>query len=197
MIYWSICVNIPHLNSWTDLFIGPNPNYGFHTSFYPCTFPAIAKIEPQIRCSSWTWPKQKCFSFLLFSTYDQCFPQDASRCFTAAVQFLMVSFFLHFGLGSRFILLQGSQLDASDWLNPAQILLYHQQNASGPWLSELCGRRLLDPCEHQCDPETGEWIKKHYSVLRHVTASMVNSKIWHLTHVMKSVPAETREPEMR
>ncbi|CAG10914.1 unnamed protein product [Tetraodon nigroviridis] len=56
--------------------------------------------------------------------------------------------------GSRFILLQGSQLDASDWLNPAQILLYHQQNASGPWLSELCGRRLLDPCEHQCDPET-------------------------------------------
>uniref|UniRef100_A0A674NJL6 Astrotactin 1 n=1 Tax=Takifugu rubripes TaxID=31033 RepID=A0A674NJL6_TAKRU len=60
--------------------------------------------------------------------------------------------------GSRFILLQGSQLDASDWLNPAQILLYHQQNASGPWLSELCGRRLLDPCEHQCDPETGECL---------------------------------------
>ncbi|KAI3374455.1 hypothetical protein L3Q82_006275 [Scortum barcoo] len=57
--------------------------------------------------------------------------------------------------GSRFILLQGSQLDASDWLNPAQILLYYQQNASGPWVSELCGRRLLDPCEHQCDPETG------------------------------------------
>lgn len=58
--------------------------------------------------------------------------------------------------GSRFILLQGSQLEASDWLNPAQILLYHQQNASGPWVSELCGRRLLDPCEHQCEPETGE-----------------------------------------
>lgn len=58
--------------------------------------------------------------------------------------------------GSRFILLQGSQLDASDWLNPAQILLYYQQNASGPWVNELCGRRLLDPCEHQCDPETGE-----------------------------------------
>ncbi|MED6260319.1 Astrotactin-1 [Ataeniobius toweri] len=57
--------------------------------------------------------------------------------------------------GSRFILLQGSQLDASDWLNPAQILLYYQQNASGPWINELCGRRLLDPCEHQCDPETG------------------------------------------
>uniref|UniRef100_A0AAQ5ZMU1 Astrotactin 1 n=1 Tax=Amphiprion ocellaris TaxID=80972 RepID=A0AAQ5ZMU1_AMPOC len=60
--------------------------------------------------------------------------------------------------GSRFILLQGSQLDASDWLNPAQILLYYQQNASGPWVSELCGRRLLDPCEHQCDPETGECL---------------------------------------
>nr|XP_057921268.1 astrotactin-1 isoform X4 [Doryrhamphus excisus] len=60
--------------------------------------------------------------------------------------------------GSRFILLQGSQLDASDWLNPAQILLYHQQNASGPWVKELCGRRLLDPCEHQCDQETGECL---------------------------------------
>ncbi|XP_017326653.1 astrotactin-1 isoform X5 [Ictalurus punctatus] len=58
--------------------------------------------------------------------------------------------------GSRFVLLQGSQLDASDWLNPAQVLLYYQQNASGPWLSELCGRRLVDPCEHQCDPETGD-----------------------------------------
>ncbi|XP_062849987.1 astrotactin-1 isoform X4 [Trichomycterus rosablanca] len=60
--------------------------------------------------------------------------------------------------GSRFVLLQGSQLDASDWLNPAQVLLYYQQNASGPWLSELCGRRLVDPCEHQCDPETGECL---------------------------------------
>ncbi|XP_022533461.2 astrotactin-1 isoform X5 [Astyanax mexicanus] len=60
--------------------------------------------------------------------------------------------------GSRFVLLQGSQLDASDWLNPAQVLLYYQQNASGPWLNELCGRRLLDPCEHQCDPDTGECL---------------------------------------
>lgn len=60
-----------------------------------------------------------------------------------------------FFLGSKFILLQGSQLDASDWLNPAQVLLYYQQNASGPWINELCGRRILDPCEHQCDPETG------------------------------------------
>lgn len=58
--------------------------------------------------------------------------------------------------GSRFILLQGSQLDASDWLNPAQIMLYYQQNASGPWVNELCGRRLLDPCEHQCDQDTGK-----------------------------------------
>ncbi|XP_076828241.1 astrotactin-1 isoform X3 [Brachyhypopomus gauderio] len=58
--------------------------------------------------------------------------------------------------GSRFVLMHTSQLDASDWLNPAQVLLYHQQNASGPWLQELCGRRLLDPCEHQCDQDTGE-----------------------------------------
>lgn len=72
---------------------------------------------------------------------------------------LLFHHFIHCTLlwsGSRFILLQGSQLDASDWLNPAQILLYHQQNASGPWVNELCGRRLLDPCEHQCDPESGE-----------------------------------------
>ncbi|XP_061746647.1 astrotactin-1-like isoform X3 [Nerophis ophidion] len=60
--------------------------------------------------------------------------------------------------GSRFILLQGSQLDASDWLNPAQILLFHQQNASGPWINDLCGRRLLDPCEHQCDQDTGQCL---------------------------------------
>lgn len=57
--------------------------------------------------------------------------------------------------GSRFILLEGSQLDASDWLNPAQVMLFSQQNSSGPWAMDLCARRLLDPCEHQCDPETG------------------------------------------
>ncbi|KAF0021951.1 hypothetical protein F2P81_025796 [Scophthalmus maximus] len=33
-------------------------------------------------------------------------------------------------------------------------MLYYQQNASGPWVNELCGRRLLDPCEHQCDQDT-------------------------------------------
>uniref|UniRef100_A0A671FPI9 Astrotactin 1 n=1 Tax=Rhinolophus ferrumequinum TaxID=59479 RepID=A0A671FPI9_RHIFE len=60
--------------------------------------------------------------------------------------------------GSRFILLEGSQLDASDWLNPAQVLLFSQQNSSGPWAMDLCARRLLDPCEHQCDPETGECL---------------------------------------
>ncbi|NXF50092.1 ASTN1 protein, partial [Oceanites oceanicus] len=59
--------------------------------------------------------------------------------------------------GSRFILLEGSQLDASDWLNPAQVVLFSQQNSSGPWALDLCARRLLDPCEHQCDPETGRW----------------------------------------
>ncbi|XP_072367710.1 astrotactin-1 isoform X2 [Scyliorhinus torazame] len=58
--------------------------------------------------------------------------------------------------GSRFILLYGSQLVASDWLNPAQVVLYHQQNSSGPWVMELCGRRLTDPCEHECDMDTGE-----------------------------------------
>lgn len=58
--------------------------------------------------------------------------------------------------GSRFILLEGSQLDASDWLNPAQVVLFSQQNSSGPWALDLCARRLLDPCEHQCDPETGK-----------------------------------------
>ncbi|EFB26865.1 hypothetical protein PANDA_004289 [Ailuropoda melanoleuca] len=60
--------------------------------------------------------------------------------------------------GSRFILLEGSQLDASDWLNPAQVVLFSQQNSSGPWAMDLCARRLLDPCEHQCDPETGECL---------------------------------------
>ncbi|CAO2637373.1 ASTN1, partial [Lemmus lemmus] len=60
--------------------------------------------------------------------------------------------------GSRFILLEGSQLDASDWLNPAQVILFSQQNSSGPWAMDLCARRLLDPCEHQCDPETGECL---------------------------------------
>ncbi|XP_051866962.1 astrotactin-1 isoform X3 [Pristis pectinata] len=58
--------------------------------------------------------------------------------------------------GSRFVLLYGSQLVASDWLNPAQVLLYHQQNSSGPWVMELCGCRLIDPCEHECDMDTGE-----------------------------------------
>ncbi|XP_078263524.1 astrotactin-1 isoform X2 [Rhinoraja longicauda] len=58
--------------------------------------------------------------------------------------------------GSRFVLLYGSQLIARDWLNPAQVLLYHQQNSSGPWIMELCGCRLIDPCEHECDVDTGE-----------------------------------------
>lgn len=64
--------------------------------------------------------------------------------------------------GSRFILLEGSQLDASDWLNPAQVVLFSQQNSSGPWAMDLCARRLLDPCEHQCDPETGR--REHRAV---------------------------------
>lgn len=79
---------------------------------------------------------------------------------------------LLFSSGSRFILLQGSQLDASDWLNPAQILLYYQQNASGPWVNELCGRRLLDPCEHQCDPETGKPRPQHTDLYCATTVTM-------------------------
>lgn len=62
--------------------------------------------------------------------------------------------------GSRFILLEGSQLDASDWLNPAQVVLFSQQNSSGPWALDLCARRLLDPCEHECDPDTGRWMQQ-------------------------------------
>lgn len=151
------------MNSSTDSFIGPNPNYGFYTLSFPFTFLAIyAKIAAQIRCRSLTCPKR-----VFPSSYSAHMTSVFLKMpLTAVVQFLMVSFFLHPCSGSRFILLQGSQMDASDWLNPAQILLYHQQNASGPWLSELCGRRLLDPCEHQCDQETGELTSQHYCVLR-------------------------------
>uniref|UniRef100_A0A6I8SKB5 Astrotactin 1 n=1 Tax=Xenopus tropicalis TaxID=8364 RepID=A0A6I8SKB5_XENTR len=60
--------------------------------------------------------------------------------------------------GSRFILLEGSQLDASDWLNPAQVVLFSQMNSSGPWALDLCARRILDPCEHLCDSDTGECL---------------------------------------
>ncbi|KAG9483050.1 hypothetical protein GDO78_009147, partial [Eleutherodactylus coqui] len=60
--------------------------------------------------------------------------------------------------GSRFILLEGSQLDASDWLNPAQVVLFSQMNSSGPWALDLCAKRILDPCEHLCDPETGDCL---------------------------------------
>lgn len=99
--------------------------------------------------------RREVFLMLSSSTCDRLLLR--LRCFSLPCYLVPVlnGFFL--SSGSRFILLQGSQLDASDWLNPAQILLYHQQNASGPWVSELCGRRLLDPCEHQCDSETGEW----------------------------------------
>lgn len=69
------------------------------------------------------------------------------------------SFFSFSIAGSRFILLEGSQLDASDWLNPAQVVLFSQQNSSGPWALDMCSRRLLDPCEHECDPETGRWVQ--------------------------------------
>ncbi|XP_028667151.1 astrotactin-1 isoform X2 [Erpetoichthys calabaricus] len=84
--------------------------------------------------------------------------------------------------GSRFILLQGSQLDASDWLNPAQVLIFFQQNASGPWVAELCARRLLDPCEHQCDPETGECLCFDGYVKDAVHKHLCIRNVWGLNH---------------
>lgn len=78
--------------------------------------------------------------------------------------------------GSRFILLEGSQLDASDWLNPAQVVLFSQQNSSGPWAMDLCARRLLDPCEHQCDPETGR--QEHRAAGNCQSSCLLQSPLW-------------------
>lgn len=153
-ITWFIYEYLPTVSIWTltntDLFIGPKSEFAFLLPFLLF----MQKTAAQNSHSSWMWTNQKCFSSLLFCTYEavvllRCL--SLFHCISSGLSSSVLS------SGSRFILLQGSQLDASDWLNPAQILLYHQQNTSGPWLSELCGRRLLDPCEHQCDPETGEW----------------------------------------
>ncbi|OCT65667.1 hypothetical protein XELAEV_18041903mg, partial [Xenopus laevis] len=56
--------------------------------------------------------------------------------------------------GSRFVISEGSYLDVSDWLNPAQLSLFYQVNASSPWVQDLCGQRTTDACEQICDPET-------------------------------------------
>ncbi|XP_075691660.1 astrotactin-2 isoform X1 [Rhinoderma darwinii] len=58
--------------------------------------------------------------------------------------------------GSSFVISEGSFLDASNWVNPAQLFLYYQSNASSPWVRDLCGQRTIDACEQICDPETGE-----------------------------------------
>ncbi|XP_077324167.1 astrotactin-2 isoform X2 [Lithobates pipiens] len=58
--------------------------------------------------------------------------------------------------GSSFVITEGSYLDISNWVNPAQIFLYYQVNATSPWVRDLCGQRTIDSCEQICDPETGE-----------------------------------------
>lgn len=88
--------------------------------------------------------------------------------------------------GSRFILLEGSQLDASDWLNPAQVVLFSQQNSSGPWAMDLCARRLLDPCEHQCDPETGR--QEHRAAGNCQSLCLLQSPPWKPRHLLPMSP---------
>ncbi|OCT67309.1 hypothetical protein XELAEV_18038599mg, partial [Xenopus laevis] len=56
--------------------------------------------------------------------------------------------------GSSFVISEGSYLDVSDWLNPAQLSLFYQVNSSSPWVQDLCGQRTTDACEQICDPET-------------------------------------------
>ncbi|XP_073456791.1 astrotactin-2 isoform X2 [Aquarana catesbeiana] len=58
--------------------------------------------------------------------------------------------------GSSFVITEGSYLDISNWVNPAQLFLYYQVNATSPWVRDLCGQRTIDSCEQICDPETGE-----------------------------------------
>ncbi|XP_061427694.1 astrotactin-2-like [Lethenteron reissneri] len=59
--------------------------------------------------------------------------------------------------GSVFVLSEGAHLDVSDWLNPAKVVLYRQgANESIPWVRDPCAERTLSPCEHLCDPETGD-----------------------------------------
>ncbi|KAM4695638.1 astrotactin-2 [Rhinophrynus dorsalis] len=58
--------------------------------------------------------------------------------------------------GSSFVISEGSYLDVSEWLNPAQLFLFRQLNSTSPWVQDLCGQRITDACEQMCDPETGE-----------------------------------------
>lgn len=128
---------------------------------------------------------EKCLSGLMYSAVVLKNDINFDGCFVWSVLILPPT-------GSKFVLLQGSQLDASDWLNPAQVLLYYQQNASGPWVNDLCGRRLLDPCEHQCDPDTGTTAASNshdfsfISETRKVLNMLVSSKdtyiVWHVCY---------------
>ncbi|KAM9326548.1 astrotactin-2 [Gastrophryne carolinensis] len=58
--------------------------------------------------------------------------------------------------GSSFVISEGSYLDVSNWVNPAQLFLYYQVNNSSPWVRDLCGQKTVDACEQICDPDTGE-----------------------------------------
>ncbi|XP_023666848.1 astrotactin-2-like isoform X1 [Paramormyrops kingsleyae] len=58
--------------------------------------------------------------------------------------------------GSSFVVSMGSYLDLSNWLNPARLTLYYQNNITSQWVQDYCGQRTTDPCEHLCDQETGE-----------------------------------------
>lgn len=69
---------------------------------------------------------------------------------------------------------EGSFLDISNWVNPAQLFLYYQANSSSPWVRDLCGQRTIDACEQICDPETGESsfdfirvIRRDYPLINH------------------------------
>ncbi|XP_066507598.1 astrotactin-2-like [Hoplias malabaricus] len=58
--------------------------------------------------------------------------------------------------GSSFVVSMGSYLDVSNWLNPAKLTLYYQNNSTSQWVRDYCGQRTTEPCEQLCDQETGE-----------------------------------------
>ncbi|XP_034048897.1 astrotactin-2 [Thalassophryne amazonica] len=57
--------------------------------------------------------------------------------------------------GSSFVVSMGSFLDVSNWLNPAKLTLYYQTNSSTQWVQDYCGQRTTEPCEQNCDQDTG------------------------------------------
>uniref|UniRef100_A0A3B4BL99 Astrotactin-1/2 N-terminal domain-containing protein n=1 Tax=Pygocentrus nattereri TaxID=42514 RepID=A0A3B4BL99_PYGNA len=58
--------------------------------------------------------------------------------------------------GSSFVVSMGSYLDVSNWLNPAKLTLYYQNNSTSQWVRDYCGQRTTEPCEQLCDQDTGE-----------------------------------------